>query len=157
MITKQEVLEAQKAWGEAVIEIGTLKSLPDEEIDARAVEILKKLYAFEKGTIMFKPTLAHDHPFRDDLEGALSYFVGHNRHFNEDAGFALTPWTAVRFDNHHIEIENDRALVNGEYYFTDTAGHEKKVEYTFGYVKLPSGEVKIDLHHSSLPYAPSEA
>ena len=39
----------------------------------------------------------------------------------------------------------------GNYYFTDLTGVETKVEYTFGY-KLSNGELKIDLHHSSLPF-----
>ena len=31
-------------------------------------------------------------------------------------------------------------------------GNEAKVEYTFGY-KLINGNLKIDVHHSSFPYA----
>ena len=39
----------------------------------------------------------------------------------------------------------------GNYFFTNLEGQEIKVEYTFGY-KLVNNEIKIDLHHSSLPY-----
>eukprot|EP00928_Gymnodinium_smaydae_P086113 TRINITY_DN699_c0_g1_i10.p1 TRINITY_DN699_c0_g1~~TRINITY_DN699_c0_g1_i10.p1 ORF type:complete len:488 (+),score=116.53 TRINITY_DN699_c0_g1_i10:208-1464(+) len=42
----------------------------------------------------------------------------------------------------------------GNYYFTSAADSSKtKVEYTFGYKKYNDGEVRIFLHHSSVPYA----
>jgi hypothetical protein len=40
----------------------------------------------------------------------------------------------------------------GNYYFTTPEGEEVKVEYTFGYI-LEDGELLINLHHSSLPFA----
>ncbi|MFO7873177.1 MAG: hypothetical protein R6U62_01695 [Bacteroidales bacterium] len=49
--------------------------------------------------------------------------------------------------------EENRAIAMGHYYFTDYQGNEVKVEYTFGY-KLVGDNLKIDLHHSSLPYSP---
>ena len=155
MITLNEVQQAQEDWGNAIVEIGKLKNLPFEEIKAKTSEIIRKLYYFEKDHIMFKPTRASEHPFRGDFEGALSYFIGHNNSFDEDTGFALQPWVAVRFENFQVDIENDRAFAMGEYYFTTEQGEEKKVEYTFGYVKLANGELKIDLHHSSVPFAPT--
>ena len=40
----------------------------------------------------------------------------------------------------------------GEYYFTGTDSSETKVEYPFGYKKDAEGNLKIVVHHSSLPY-----
>ena len=40
----------------------------------------------------------------------------------------------------------------GEYYFTGTDSSVTKVEYTFGYKKDAEGNLKIVVHHSSLPY-----
>ena len=41
----------------------------------------------------------------------------------------------------------------GNYYFTcDTTGGEAKVEYTFGYERCADEQVRIFLHHSSVPY-----
>jgi len=40
----------------------------------------------------------------------------------------------------------------GNYFFTETNGNEVKVEYTFGYFLNNEGELKINLHHSSLPF-----
>ena len=42
----------------------------------------------------------------------------------------------------------------GNYFFTGPDGSDTKVEYTFGYVRGDDGKLKINLHHSSLPYAP---
>jgi hypothetical protein len=89
--------------------------------------------------------------FRDTKEEALSYFVGGKE--PEDKGFALAPFTKVRFENHQITTDCDSALAQGNYYFTTTDGKEVKVEYTFGYVEDTQGNLKINLHHSSLPYS----
>jgi hypothetical protein len=42
--------------------------------------------------------------------------------------------------------------VDRNYFFTPKEGKEVKVEYTFGYIKGKDGKLKINLHHSSLPY-----
>jgi len=83
---------------------------------------------------------------------ALSYFIaGDDRACNEDKGFAIQPWTKVRFENTDLILEENRAIAMGNYFFTDLSGNEAKVEYTFGY-KLVKGALKIDVHHSSFPY-----
>jgi len=41
----------------------------------------------------------------------------------------------------------------GDYYFTKTNGEEIKVEYSVGYIKDKHGNLKINLHHSSLPFS----
>jgi hypothetical protein len=42
----------------------------------------------------------------------------------------------------------------GNYFFTELSGDVTKVEYSFGYTRGPGGELRIHLHHSSLPYQP---
>lgn len=66
----------------------------------------------------------------------------------------MQPWTNVRFENETIILEENRAFAMGNYFFTDLNGDESKVEYTFGYVKDGEGNLKIDVHHSSLPFSP---
>ena len=146
-ITDKEIISAQKAWGDSLVAIGKAKDpkkIASENID--------KLYAYNIGAVMFKPTKASVVQFRDTTEEALSYFVGGKE--PEDTGFALTPFTKVRFENHQNIIDCDSALSQGNYYFTKTDGKEIKVEYTFGYVKDKNGNLKINLQHSSLPYKP---
>ena len=40
----------------------------------------------------------------------------------------------------------------GNYYFEDSKDKLLKVEYTFGFIKINKNELRINLHHSSLPY-----
>ena len=147
-ITQKDVELAQHGWGKAVVEIG--KAGPNAATVAE--EAARAAYAFELGPIQFKPTLASEQPFRPDLEGALSYFVSGNSKYAEDKGFALKPWSNVRFDNHTVTMQGNIAIAMGHYYFTGPDGVETKVEYTKGYVKTPDERVLIFLQDSSLPY-----
>ncbi len=149
-ITKQQINEAQSMWGKALVEIGSLKNQPDQCLKT-ATSHINQLYAFENNEILFKPTKASESPFRLSFEGTLSYFIGSNTNHTEDLGFALNPWTSVQFINHAYKIKDNSALVIGHYIFTDPKGDTVKVEYTFGYI-LINNQLKIELHHSSLPY-----
>jgi len=93
---------------------------------------------------------AKEVPFRPTEEEALSYFV--TGIIPEDTGFAIAPYTAVSFDNHGCIFDSDSATCMGEYFFTGTDSSVTKVEYTFGYKKDAEGNLKIVVHHSSLPY-----
>tara|TARA_Y100000813_G_scaffold166190_1_gene127604 strand:- start:193 stop:654 length:462 start_codon:yes stop_codon:yes gene_type:complete len=151
MITKDQVLEAQEKWGSGVVKIGSLKH-NRSECEAFASSFLDERYAFGLGTVIFKPTKCEFEQFRPTKSQAQSYFIaGDNRACDEDKGFAIQPWTKVRFENAGIILEEKRAIAMGNYFFTDLDGNEAKVEYTFGY-KLVGDELKIDLHHSSFPY-----
>ena len=155
MITKEQVLDAQKKWGDGVVKIGSLKD-NREECEAFASDFLDDLYAFD-GTILFKPTKCEIEQFRPTKKEALSYFIaGDDRACKEDGGFAINPWTKVRFENTGFILEENRAIAMGNYFFTNLQGNEAKVEYTFGY-KLVNGVLKIDVHHSSFPYTHPEA
>lgn len=152
MVTKQQVLDAQNQWGAGVVKIGSLKD-NRPECEAYANEFLNKLYAYDAGSVLFKPTKCEIEQFRPSKAEATSYFIaGDGRACSEDHGFAIQPWTKVRFENHGIILEESRAIAMGNYFFTDLNGNEAKVEYTFGY-QLINGELKIDLHHSSFPFA----
>lgn len=63
MITKDEVLQAQQIWGEAVVRIGQLYR-ENRDYKSECVEIIKELYGFDERTVLFKPTLAGQTPFR---------------------------------------------------------------------------------------------
>ncbi|MEM7105732.1 MAG: hypothetical protein AAF502_21520 [Bacteroidota bacterium] len=151
MITEQQVINAQNEWGSGVVKIGSLKENRND-CEAFTSDFLDQLYAFESGTVLFKPTKCEIQQFRHTKAEALSYFIaGENRACEEDKGFAIQPWTNVRFENTGIILEESRAIAMGNYFFTDLNGDEAKVEYTFGY-RLIGGNLKIDLHHSSFPY-----
>lgn len=151
MITEVQVLSAQNKWGAEVVKVGELKN-NRVQCEEFTLDFLNNLYAFDEGQVIFKPTKCANEQFRPTKESALSYFIaGDNRACEEDKGFAIQPWTKVRFENAGFILEENRAIAMGNYFFTDLEGNEAKVEYTFGY-KLINDELKIDLHHSSFPY-----
>jgi len=155
MITKQEVENAQKIWGEGVVKIGSIEER--KECEAFTEKFVDERYDFSNKNVLFKPTKTSEKQFRINKPGAVSYFIGGNNDFPEDNGFALQPWTDVRFENTAVILEENRALAMGNYFFTDTNGNKTKVEYTFGYVKDNNGVLKIDVHHSSLPFNPTSS
>ncbi|MAE15623.1 MAG: hypothetical protein CL821_08560 [Crocinitomicaceae bacterium] len=152
MITKEQVMSAQNEWGQGVVKIGSLKD-DRSSCESFTSDFLDKLYAYQNGSVLFKPTKCEIEQFRPSKSEALSYFIaGDNRACQEDKGFAINPWTKVRFENSGFILEENRAIAMGNYFFTDLDGNEAKVEYTFGY-KLVDGSLRIDLHHSSFPYS----
>jgi hypothetical protein len=154
-INRNEVIQAQKAWGDGIVAIGKAFSEGRDYVQ-RAREHIGQLYAYDVCTVLFKPTKASQKQFRNTVEEAESYFVGQNGVCPEDGGFALRPWTRVRFENEGMLLRGDIAMSMDNYFFTDTDGEETKVEYTFGYIKTADGAIKIALHHSSLPYSPPD-
>jgi len=156
-VTQEEVMEAQRIWGSGVVKIGSLED-DRPACEAFTSQFLDEVYAFDLGNVNFKPTKCSDVQFRPTKPQAASYFIaGPQTMYPEDKGFAITPWTKVKFENNNILLETNRAIATGNYWFTDVNGNEAKVEYTFGYKLTADGKLKIDLHHSSFPYSPAPA
>lgn len=155
-ITKQEVLDAQKVWGEGIVKIGKVYSEKGDYV-AAAEKHIEELYGYNLGEVLFKPTLASEKQFRTTKEGALSYFVGKNENYSEDHGFAIKPWSAVRWESTGVKTKGNMAIAMGNYYFTPAkGGDEVKVEYTFAYTKDNDGKLRIIKHGSHLPYNPKK-
>ena len=151
MIQKEDVLKSQDEWALKIVEIGKVKD--DYSISKELTqELLENLYDFKIGNVQFKPTKASFHQFRNQISSAMSYFIGGNKSFTEDTGFALAPWIEVKFVNDSIQCHDNIASAMGNYYFIDSSGNKIKVEYTFVYIKRGDGDIKIILHNSSLPY-----
>ena len=150
-IREEDVLSIQKEWADSIISIGKI-FLNKGDYKLEAEKTLKKLYAFDISNVLFKPTFASQNQFRNSFEDALSYFVGGN--IKEDNGFAIKPWFKIRFSENKIVISHDNAIAMGNYYFTSVEDkkNETKVEYTFGYIKDKKGNLRINLHHSSIPH-----
>ena len=155
MMTEEQILEAQKKWGEGIINIGRV-FLEKGDYKAAAEHHINTFYNYQEGKVLFKPTLASIKQFRLDFNAALSYFVGGNDGFPEDHGFAIKPWTDVRWENIGTTIIGDTGLAMGNYYFTP---HDEsdvvKVEYSFAYTRDSNGDLKIILHDSHVPFSGS--
>jgi len=160
-ITMDEVEAAQKLWAESIAACSKVYADGGDYV-AAAGEAAGKLYGYGKSDVLFKPTKATKNPFRPTGEDAMSYFVGadamkNDKYKGEDAGFAINGgrgWKDVTFRNHKVDLNGPTAQAMGDYVFTDaTSGDKVRVEYTFGYKRNDDGNVRIYLHHSSVPYA----
>jgi len=154
MITQHDIQKAQESWGRGVVEIGAATSWQAAKL--LATDFIRHHYLIEGDSLQFCPTKAKEQQFRPKLRAALSYFVGGDTQYPEDGGFALEPWTSVTFNNAGLTRPNKNpggvALAMGNYFFGRADGSELKVEYSFAYVRDAAGLVKIQLHHSALPY-----
>lgn len=155
-ITDEMVVNAQKAWAESLLKIskayldgGDYKKVAGEELD--------KGYNYANGIVLFKPTLTTgEQIFRMDREGALAYFVGGNPKYKDDTGFALKGWVKYGIANKGIILNGSTAISMGQIILTDNKGNTVVVDKTWGFKMNELGELKIILHHSSLPYKPAK-
>lgn len=150
MIDTREIESAQEAWGKAVVEIGIAAS--PHEARTLAARLAEDHYLIGEGNLLFSPTRASKKQFRTNLKGIVSYLVGGDPDYEEDGGFALEPWTAVRFENAGTIARADVGIAMGNYFFLRADGSELKAEYSFVYVRGADGGLKIQLHHSALPF-----
>ncbi|MEH6500831.1 MAG: phosphoribosyl-AMP cyclohydrolase [Pseudoalteromonas distincta] len=154
-ITEAEIKHAQQAWGEALIAISTTYTENGrEKAEQKARKVLDAAYGYGQGAVLFKPTLASgEQTFRTEYDDALAYFVGGNPAFGNDSGFALKSWEGYEFTNAGIYINGDLALTMGQVMLTDASGQVTTVDKTWGFKKDEQGDLRIVLHHSSLPYS----
>lgn len=156
-ITEQEVIAAQNAWCNALVDISkTHEAEGQAAAKALAEKIIDAAYGYQMGAVLFKPTLAvAPQTFRPTRAGALAYFVGGDKDFPKDKGFALKGWTKCDIDNSAIFIAGDSATSMGNVSVTNKEGNVTTVDKTWTFVKDDAGKLRIVVHHSSLPYAGS--
>ena len=152
-MTVEKIDNAQREWGDGIVRIAAAHTNGGDYTQV-ARDHVETLYAYGLTPVLFKPTLAAEQQFRSTFEDALSYFVASNNACPEDSGFAIKGWTAVRFENVDYLVDGKVGMAMGNYFFTTPEGDEVKVEYSFGYTLDDDGNVRINLHHSSMPYAP---
>ena len=146
---EEDIINIQKEWASGIVKMGELSNDRDS-LESFTSDFLDKIYDFQN-QVLFKPTKAANEQFRNSKGSAYSYFIaGDDRECQEDNGFALSNWTEILFDNSNIIINEDIAIAMGNYTFKNEAS-KIKVEYSFVY-KNYGDEIKIILHHSSLPF-----
>lgn len=152
-VTEADVLAAQRIWGDALVKISTdydTGGLAKAKTTAQAA--LDAAYGYNLGAVLFKPTLTTaPQTFRVDQEGALAYFVGDNKKYPNDTGFALKGWRSWEMKNVAMQLRGDTAIAMGNLILTDKNGKTTTVDKTWGYARDDQGVLRIVLHHSSLP------
>jgi len=156
-ITEREVLAAQAAWCQALVDISAANDKGGQPAaKALAKKVIDAAYGYQMGAVLFKPTLTvKPQTFRTDRAGALAYFVGGDAKYPKDTGFALKGWTKCDVDNAAVFITGDSASTMGNVNITGKDGKITSVDKTWKFVKDDAGKLRIVLHHSSLPFSAS--
>ena len=155
-ISEKDLFDARAAWGNGLIEISeTFENKGIQMATSIASDMIDNLYGFNFGEVLFKPTLSGgSQTFRTTKEGALSYFVGHNPAYPNDSGFGIKFWREINSDTAATFIDDTVAMWMGWVTFIDKDGQVTKVDKSWGYKLDDVGNLRITLHHSSLPYEP---
>lgn len=153
-ITEEQVLNAQKGWCNGLLAISKAYSTGGfAAADATARKIIDQAYGYQYGAVAFKPTLTQQpQTFRSTKAGALAYFIGGNPTYPNDKGFAIKPWQTCAIRNQVIQLHGELAITMGNVDLADSSGKLTVVDKTWAFVRDPDGEIRIVLHHSSLPF-----
>jgi hypothetical protein len=153
-VTMQEALDAQQAWCDGLLSISDANEQSGKAAaKQRAEEVLDAAYGYQMGAVLFKPTqAAAPQTFRTTRAGALAYFVGGDPAYPADKGFALKGWTDCKIDNAGIFLSGNTASTMGNVTLTDKTGAVIVVDKSWQFLKDRNGQLRIMLHHSSLPY-----
>lgn len=154
-ITEGEVLAAQRAWCDALVNISrTGETQGQAAAKALAEQVIDAAYGYQMGVVLFKPTVTvAPQTFRTTRAGALAYFVGGDPAFPRDTGFALSGWTRCEISNRGIFISGNSASTMGNVSITGRDGRVTTVDKTWKFVKDDAGRLRIVVHHSSLPFS----
>ena len=141
-----KINEFLSSWCEGVVEIGKTY-LEGGDFNQRALNFLSTHYAFDKMDVLFKPTFTKQAVFRNNLNDALSYFVGGD--ISEDNGFALKPWEDIQLEELNLLLETNLTAAMGTLNFKPYDSEETTlVAFTFIFASVDEG-LKIQVHHSS--------
>ena len=170
-ITNEEMIAQQEAWCSAAL-LGISKTYHEKGFkDAKklASQIIDAWYGYnllpnKKVPVAFNPTWTYgETTFRTTKRGALSYFVGSDKKFPIDPGFALgapgkdrSQWISCKIKNAVNFAAGNVGFTMGNVMFEAKNGYEGVVDKTWIFVKNPNtGEIKCVLHESATPFDPS--
>jgi len=147
MSTDKQVIEFLTSWKNGILDIR--KSYVDkDDYEKKALKFIKDHYLFEIEDVLFKPTMTKTVLFRNDLNSALSYFIGGS--IPEDNGFAIKPWVKIDVNEINNLFENNFIITMGVFKFT-SFDSDKLIKVAFTFVLKPTkGKLKIKVHHSSI-------
>ncbi|MGH1353583.1 MAG: phosphoribosyl-AMP cyclohydrolase [Thalassovita sp.] len=155
-ITQDDIQQALAIWGNGKIAISNAFEIGGIEAARKVASAnIDSYYGYNLGPVLFKPTMASGaQTFRPTKAGALAYFCGHSENYPLDTGFAIMGWRAMESIASARFIQGDIAMWMGCVKLTNKDGSVTTVDKSFGYKKDAAGNLRIVLHHSSLPYQP---
>jgi hypothetical protein len=153
-VTPKMVREAVQGWCDALLLISKT-DMQGGDAKKVASQVLDSAYNYQDGNMtLFKPTLTSGaQTFRLTKQGALAYFVGGDKKYPNDTGFARKNWVKARFKPAGIIVDDDIGIFMGNVYLTDAKGKTTMVDKTFVF-KFTNGKPRIIVHKSALPFTP---
>ena len=153
IVSEKMIKLRQESWADSIIGIGKAYR-SEEDYTKLARDFVSSFYAYEEPGIrvLFKPTLAKSSVFRITKEGALAYFIGKDKQYPEDRGFAIQPWQSIAFHNACFQNIGNISMVGGDCIFTNTSGSIVAANYTMAYIMGSDHTLKMVVHHSSLSH-----
>ena len=160
-ISYEELLKAQETWCSALVSISdTYHTKGYKEAKKLASEVIDVAYGYDIGPVAFNPTWTHGNKnFRTTKRGALSYFVGGDKKFRQDPGFAIgsdqrerSKWVNCKPENSVVQLLGGTANSMGNVIITAENGYTSVVDKTWTFMKVSNGQIKIILHESATPY-----
>ena len=169
-ITNKEMIAQQEAWCSAGL-LGISKTYHEKgfkEAKKLASQIIDAWYGYnllpnKKVPVAFNPTWTYDKTtFRTTKRGALSYFVGSDKKFPIDPGFAIgapgkerSQWVSCEIKNAVNFAAGNTGFTMGNVTVEAENGYKSTVDKTWIFVKNPeTGEIKCVLHESATPFDP---
>ena len=149
-ISIDDIIEFQQKWSNSIVKMGNYKN-NKYKLNKYCNRFIDKFY-HNPPNILFKPTKAKINPFRRTKKEILSYFI--TGEIKKDRGFVLNQWQIIKWNNTNIIIKDNYALCMGHYKFESRLSSISDIiaEYSFVFEKNKKNELKIRLHHSSIPY-----
>ena len=169
-ITNEEISAQQDTWCNAgLLAISeTYHKKGWKAAKKLASEVIDAWYGYnllpdKKVPVAFNPTWTYgDLTFRTTRRGAISYFVGRDKKFPIDPGFALgapgpdrSQWISCKVKNAVNFAAGNVGFTMGKVYFEAEDGTKADVDKTWIFVKNPdTGEIRCVLHESATPFNP---
>jgi len=149
-VSVSAIEEMQKAWADGIMDIGSAYAAKGP-YRRRAEEFVDRIYAYQIRPVLYKPADAVERTFRTSREGAISYFVGGDRNFPQDKGFALQGWEHVHFTNVDVMFAGDVAMTMGFVSYAGSSGVWRTAEITMGFILDEERQLRINMQHGTFP------
>ena len=169
-ITNDEIIAQQEAWCNAgLLAISeTYHEKGFDEAKKLASQVIDAWYGYnllsnKDVPVAFNPTWTFgETTFRTTRRGAISYFVGSDKKYPIDPGFALgapgkdrSQWVSCEVKNAVNFVTGNVGFTMGNVTFEAKNGYKGTVDKTWIFVKNPeNGQIKCVLHESATPFNP---
>ena len=169
-ITNDEIIDQQEAWCNAGL-LAISETYHEKGFDAAkklASQVIDAWYGYnllsnKEVPVAFNPTWTFgETTFRTTRRGAISYFVGSDKKYPIDPGFALgapgkdrSQWVSCEVKNAVNFVTGNVGFTMGNVTFEAKNGYKGTVDKTWIFVKNPeNGQIKCVLHESATPFNP---